>query len=463
MGSLLIGLGVWAQPKTVRSQLFDAGWRFLKDNTVQAEQPAYNDAAWRTLDLPHDWSIEDLPNQTTGPFSPVSVGGTSTGYTVGGTGWYRKSFTMSPAQRGKRVRIDFEGAYMETDVWLNGHHLGYHPYGYTPFGYELTPFLAPLGQRNVVVVRVRNEGQNSRWYTGSGIYRHVWLTITEAVHIAPLGVSITTPQVSGASAQVQVITTIDNTTQAPQSVSVLTTLTAPGGQLIGPFRQTVRLSPTDKADSKQILTVARPQRWSTETPNLYRATVVLLANNRRLDSLTTTFGIRSIAFDAKQGFVLNGKRVVLKGGCVHHDNGPLGAAAIDRAEERKAELLKANGFNAVRTSHNPPSPAFLDACDRLGLVVIDEAFDMWQRPKKPQDYHRFFDTWWQRDLTAMIQRDRNHPSIILWSIGNEINERADPSGLEITKKLTDEARRLDPTRSVTEALCVFWEHPGKVW
>ena len=456
------------QQNPTRTRLFDSDWRFLKDSTVQAEQPTYNDTNWRKLDLPHDWSIEDLPNQAqdqvAGPFSRASVGGTSTGFTVGGTGWYRKSFTLNSSEKGKTVLIHFDGAYTETDVWLNGHHLGYHPYGYTPFSYELTPYLSPMGHKNVLAVRVKNLGQNSRWYTGSGIYRHVWLTVAESVHIAPSGLSITTPQVTEKSAQVQLTTTIENTTGKPMPVVVQTILMAPGGKSANTTsRQTITLSANGITDSKQVLTVANPQVWSPETPQLYKANVVIISGRKRLDSVTTTFGIRSIEFDAKRGFVLNGKRVLLKGGCIHHDNGPLGAAAIDRAEERKVELLKANGFNAIRTSHNPPSTALLDACDRLGMLVIEEAFDMWQRPKKPQDYHRFFDTWWQRDLTAMIQRDRNHPSVILWSIGNEINERADPSGLEITKRLTDEAHRLDPTRPVTEALCVFWEHPGKVW
>jgi beta-galactosidase len=466
--NLLIATYTFGQQKPTRTRLFESDWRFLKDSTVQAEQPIYNDANWRKLDLPHDWSIEDLPNQAqdqiTGPFSRASVGGTSTGYTVGGTGWYRKSFTLSSSEKGKTVLIHFDGAYTETDVWLNGHHLGYHPYGYTPFSYELTPYLAPPGSKNVLAVRVKNLGQTSRWYTGSGIYRHVWLTVADPVHIAPVGVSITTPQITEKSAQVQLTTTIDNASGKPMLVVVQTTLLAPNGKSVSTTsRQTLSVSANGKAESKQVLTVGNPQVWSPETPHLYKANVVIMLGKKRLDSLVTTFGIRSIEFSANRGFVLNGKRVLLKGGCIHHDNGPLGAAAIDRAEERKVELLKANGFNAIRTSHNPPSTALLEACDRLGMLVIDEAFDMWQRSKKPQDYHRFFDEWWQRDLTAMIQRDRNHPSVILWSIGNEINERADPSGLEITKKLTDEAHRLDPTRPVTEALCVFWEHPDKVW
>ncbi|WP_460953626.1 glycoside hydrolase family 2 TIM barrel-domain containing protein [Spirosoma litoris] len=465
---LLVSSFAFGQQKPSRTRLFDSDWRFLKDSTVQAEQSNYNDANWRKLDLPHDWSIEDLPNQApdkvAGPFSRASVGGTSTGFTVGGTGWYRKTFTLNSSEKGKSVLIQFDGAYTETDVWVNGHHLGYHPYGYTPFSYDLTPYLAPHGAKNVLAVRVKNLGQNSRWYTGSGIYRHVWLTIADPVQIGQSGISITTPQVTEKLAQVQLIATIDNASGKPMPIVVQTTLIAPNGKPAGTTsRQMVTVSATGQAASKQVLTLANPQLWSPETPHLYKASIMLWSGKKRLDSIVTTFGIRSIEFGANKGFVLNGKRVLLKGGCIHHDNGPLGSAAIDRAEERKIELLKANGFNAIRTSHNPPSTALLDACDRLGMLVIDEAFDMWQRPKKPQDYHRFFDAWWQRDLTAMIQRDRNHPSIILWSIGNEINERADPSGLEITKKLTDEAHRLDPTRPVTEALCVFWEHPKKVW
>ncbi|MDB5243026.1 MAG: glycoside hydrolase family protein, partial [Spirosoma sp.] len=432
-----------------------------------AEQSTYDDTGWRKLDLPHDWSIEDLPNQSpnlvSGPFSRASPGATSTGYTVGGTGWYRKSFTLDPAESNKVVQIEFDGAYMETDVWINGHHLGYHPYGYTPFHYNLTRYLLPPGQLNVLAVRVKNIGQNSRWYTGSGIYRPVWLTVTEPIRVAPQGVSITTPLVSAKSAQVQINLEVDNATGQSAQVVVETRLIAPNGKTINSSRHVVSVSDTGQTASQHLFTIANPALWSPETPSLYKARVVLVSGKKRLDSVMTTFGVRSIRCDAKSGFVLNGKPLLLKGGCVHHDNGPLGAVAIDRAEERKIELLKANGYNAVRSSHNPPSTAFLDACDRLGMLVINEAFDMWQRPKKPQDYHRFFDEWWQRDLEAMILRDRNHPAVILWSIGNEINERAEPSGLEITKRIVEEVHRLDPTRPATEALCVFWEHRGKVW
>ncbi|GAB3255471.1 glycoside hydrolase family 2 TIM barrel-domain containing protein [Larkinella harenae] len=460
--SLLTTIQTLAQPR-----LFNADWRFLKDSTVSAEGRDFNDANWRQIDLPHDWSIEDLPgqtpNQVVGPFSRASVGATSTGYTVGGTGWYRKTFKINPAEKGKNVSIYFDGVYMETDVWINGQHLGYHPYGYTPFQYDLTQYLLPPGQENVLAVRVKNIGQNTRWYTGSGIYRHVWLTVADPVHLAPFGVSITTPTVTAKSAQVQVATTVKNAAGKSMPVIVQVTLTNAKGKVVGRKQQTLTVPVSGQVASQQTITVASPQRWSPETPHLYQAQVVVLSGRKKLDALTTPFGIRTIAFSAQDGFMLNGTRYLMKGGCVHHDNGPLGAVAIDRAEERKVELLKRNGFNAVRASHNPPSTTFLNACDRLGLLVIDEAFDMWQRPKKPQDYHRFFDEWWQRNLEAMIRRDRNHPSVVIWSIGNEINERAEPAGLAMTKKLADETRRLDPTRPVTEALCVFWEHPGKVW
>ena len=458
-----------SQPSTpiIRTQLFDQDWSFLKDSVSGAERSNYDDSMWRRLNLPHDWSIEDLPNQqagtTAGPFSKTSVGATSTGYAVGGTGWYRKRFTLQPADQAKVVLVQFDGVYQNADVWLNSHHLGYHPYGYTPFVYDLTPYLRPAGQPNVLVVRVRNQGQNTRWYTGSGIYRHVWLTVAAPVHVTPWGIAITTPQVSDKAAQVQIRASVENkgTKAAPITVQVL--LKTAEGQLVGNSKETSIVTANGQVAVSQTLLLPKPRRWSVETPYLYRATVTIWQGNRKVDSLTVPFGVRTIHFDAQTGFTLNGKRVLLKGGCVHHDNGPLGAAAINRAEERKVELLKANGFNAVRSSHNPPSPAFLDACDRLGLFVIDEGFDMWQRPKKPDDYHRDFDVWWERDLTAMIQRDRNHPSVILWSIGNEINERADSSGLAITTKLVDLVHKLDPTRPTTEAICSFWEHPGLPW
>lgn len=480
-----------AEPQ--RENNFDLGWRFLKSDAPGAENAAFNDSAWRVLDLPHDWSIEDLTASTNaaapavpttppptnapggrrergrvnfavvGPFSPESPGGTATGYTLGGTGWYRKHFVLDNQTLGKRVTIEFDGVYMDSDVWLNGHHLGNHPYGYTPFAYGLTQFLNPPGQENVLAVRVRNEGRNSRWYSGSGIYRHVVLHVTGPVCIGQWGVSVTTPQVTKQMASVNVVTTVENGRTAATSLTLRVKLLGPTGRTLQTGETNVQMAADGKVEIPLAVEVKSPPLWSLDSPQLCRAEVSVLAGDKVVDATTTTFGIREIKFSVEDGFTLNGVPVKLRGGCMHHDNGPLGSEAIDRAEERRVELMKANGFNAIRTSHNPPSAAFLNACDRLGVLVLDEAFDLWERTKTPNDYGNYFKDWWQRDLDSMILRDRNHPSVILWSIGNEINERADESGYVIAKQLSDEVRRLDPTRPVTEAICGFWDRPGKPW
>ncbi|WP_247233427.1 glycoside hydrolase family 2 TIM barrel-domain containing protein [Telluribacter sp. SYSU D00476] len=480
---LLVSFGLFAQsytlPTAARTIPFNNGWLFIKDSTARAEQPGHNDAHWRRVDLPHDWSIEDLPNQRPGqvfgPFDRSSIGAHNTGFTVGGTGWYRKRFRTGPAQQNKRITIHFDGVHMNSDVWLNGHHLGFHPYGYTPFHYDLTPYLRPAGQDNVLAVRVRNWGKNSRWYSGSGIYRHVWLTATDPVHVAPGGVFVTTPEVSEQQATVQVQAQITNQQTTTSTITLTTTLVAPDGKTVGRSQRSLTLDANASATDTQRLTLTNPVLWSVDSPRLdspgldgpglYKAITEVRSGSRVLDRVETPFGVRSIRFSSTEGFLLNGKRLLLKGGCIHHDNGPLGAVAIDRAEERKIEILKKNGFNAIRSSHNPPSQALLDACDRLGMLVINEAFDMWQVPKNPQDYHLYFKEWWQKDLEALILRDRNHPSVILWSIGNEIPERVDSTGLRITRQLIDLAHRLDPTRPTTEAICGFWEpmNKGRQW
>ncbi|GAB3163581.1 glycoside hydrolase family 2 TIM barrel-domain containing protein [Telluribacter humicola] len=464
---LFVSFGLLAQSNllpAVRTIPFDNGWLFIKDSTIKAEQPGYADTHWRQVDLPHDWSIEDLPNQN-GPFDRSSIGAHSTGFVVGGTGWYRKRFRTGPAEQNKRITIHFDGVYMNSDVWLNGHHLGFHPYGYTPFYYDLTPYLKPAGQDNVLAVRVRNEGKNSRWYSGSGIYRNVWLTATDPVHVAPWGVFVTTPEVSERQASVQVQTQVINQQTTAGTLTLTTTLMDPDGKTVGQSQSNLTVEANGYATDNQRLTLTNPVLWSVDTPVLYKAVTEVKSGSRVLDRVETPFGVRSIRFSSTEGFLLNGKPLFLKGGCIHHDNGPLGAAAIDRAEERKIEILKKNGFNAIRSSHNPPSKALLDACDRLGMLVINEAFDMWEVPKNPQDYHLYFQDWWQKDLEALILRDRNHPSVILWSIGNEIPERADTLGLRITRQLVAEAHRLDPSRPTTEAICGFWEpmNKGKEW
>lgn len=455
---LMIAASTLMAQKNVNTRTipFDSAWLFTNVSVANAEQPSFNDANWRKVNLPHDWSIEDLPNQATdqvvGPFSKNSIGKASTGWTVGGTGWYRKKFVTLKNQENKQVSIHFDGVYMNADVWLNGFHLGNHPYGYTPFYYDLTPYLKPLGQENILVVKVRNEGKNSRWYSGSGIYRHVWLTVTDPVHVDTWGVYITTPEVTKDKATVNVSTTIKNKGKSNSAISLVTTIFDPKGKAVGNSIKKIQIEVGKSIIDEETVILSNPVLWSIETPQLYKAITEIKNNDQTIDEVETVFGVRTIKFDGTDGFSLNGKKLILKGGCIHHDNGPLGAVSLYRAEERKIEILKKSGYNAIRASHNPPSQALLDACDKLGMLVMNEAFDTWVKPKNPHDYNLDFNAWWQRDLEAMVLRDRNHPSLIMWSIGNEIYEAPDLLGQEIGKKLADEVRKLDPTRAVTEAM-----------
>jgi beta-galactosidase len=455
-------------PRTIS---FDQEWRFLKGDPSGAENPAFDDSKWRSIDLPHDWSIEDLPGQkedsVIGPFSRKSICKMGTGNTVGGTAWYRKSFTIDRADKDKTAYVQFDGVYMNSDIWINGRHVGNHPYGYTSFWYDITPFLNKDGQLNTIAVQVKNEGFNARWYSGSGIYRHTWLTLVNPIHISPWGVYITTPEVSEKNAKVEIVANVTNTNKNDSHVTLNVKLTGPSGASTGTSSMESVIPAGKSVEIKQSVMIENPALWSLENTNLYQAQIEVLDNNKVEDKLGASFGIRNIHFDPQTGFTLNGKTVKLKGGCFHHDNGPLGSAAIDRAEERKIELLRKAGFNAIRCSHNPPSPYLLDVCDHLGMLVIDEAFDMWEKSKMAMmtmmfspkgsksvtvdDYSKFFKEWWQRDIQSMVLRDRNHPSIIMWSIGNEIMEAADTSGLRIATNLAKEVRKYDPTRSVTEA------------
>jgi len=431
--------------------LFDFDWRFHWVNAENAHLSEYDDSAWRTLDLPHDWSIEDIPG-TDSPLISTAVGGINTGYYLGGTSWYRKAFDVPAKLKDKRFSLLFDGVYMNTDVWLNGTHLGTHPYGYTAFEFDLTE-LIKFGEENVLAVQVKNEGRNSRWYSGSGIYRHVWLHVTEPVHIKTWGVGITTPEISAENATIKISTDIISKNEVEQAIHVSGSIFNSAGKKVAEFNSTVEIGAGTEITDVQSVQIKSPKFWSPETPELYK-TVIELKNKKgkTIDKKEDHFGIRTIEFSVENGFSLNGKPVLLKGACVHHDNGPLGAAAYDRAEERRVELLKASGFNAIRCAHNPPSVAFVDACDRLGMLVIDESFDMWRRPKNPQDYSNYFNEWWKTDIEAMVLRDRNHPSIIMWSTGNEIPERGEPEGAETSKILAEYIRNLDPTRPVTAAV-----------
>ncbi len=439
---------------------FDDGWRFFKGNPADTEKPGFDDSGWRTLDIPHDWSIEDLPGQNgvdiIGPFDKSAIDKGSSGYMTGGTGWYRKSFTIREADRDKIAYLQFDGVCMRSDVWLNGKHLGFHPYGYTPFYFNITSYLNPPGQSNIVAVRVKNEGMNSRWYSGSGIIRHVWLTLANPVHIdVSGGIYITTPVVDENSAEVKVSATLVNSGKSDENIILYTELLDPSGKVAASASGNSKVASGQTIQVTRDIQVNMPSLWSVDKPELYVAKVSVLINGKVVDMLTANFGIRSIKTDPMAGLTINGKAVKLTGGCIHHDNGPLGAASIDRAEERKIEILKNNGFNAIRTAHNPPSPALLDACDRLGMVVINEIFDNWEIAKRNQDYHLFFRDWWLRDVESWVKRDRNHPSVIIWSIGNEIREAFDTSGLRIARNLTSHVRSFDHSRLVTECFMDF--------
>ena len=431
--------------KIARKQLFDYNWKFYQGDTATARSKDFNDTKWRSLDLPHDWSIE-------GKIDPKNPTGGSGGYLPAGVGWYRKTFKAPNEWKRKKVCIYFEGVYMNSEVFINGRSLGVYPYGYSSFSYDLSPYL-DFNRENVIAVRVDNSQQlNSRWYSGSGIYRHVWMMVTDAVHIAHWGVSVTTPYVSSEKATVQINTIIKNETNRAQSVILSAWLSDPNFKNAGNNQIEVELAPNSEKKIAQNIKVSSPLLWTPETPNLYSAQIDLSHHENIFDQTKTSFGIRSIKFTTENGFQLNGKTVKLNGGCMHHDNGCLGAAAFDRAEERKVELLKQAGFNAVRTSHNPPSEAFLNACDRLGLLVVDEAFDCWRSGKNKYDYALYFDSCWKRDLDAMVLRDRNHPSIIMWSIGNEIVERGSPEAVKTAKMLADAIKKIDTTRPVTSAI-----------
>jgi beta-galactosidase len=450
LGILLLTTAVQAQEVTtikeapVSMELFDDNWRFFRGGALRAETPNFDDSQWRVVDLPHDWSIEDIPG-TASPFNPDAAGQVGTGFTVGGTGWYRKSFNVPQNLNGKRLMILFEGIYMNADVWINGKHLGNHPYGYTSFWYDLTDWVK-YGQENILSVQVKNEGQNSRWYSGSGIYRHVWLRVTNPVHIEQWGTSVTTPEITAVFAKIKINTRLVNKSVKESSVRLVTRILDKSGNEKARSENLQAIPAGELQEIINEIRIEKPERWSVDSPVLYTAVSEVYSDDQVIDKQETKFGIRIISFDIEKGFQLNGVSVELKGGCVHHDNGPLGSRAYDRAEERRVELLKASGYNAIRCAHNPPSPAFLDACDKLGMLVIDEAFDMWIYANNAFDYHLYFRDWWKRDIESMIWRDINHPSIILWSIGNEIGGMESPEVVAVANDL--------------QLMCVNWTKPG---
>jgi beta-galactosidase len=423
-----------------RGKSFNDGWKFHLGDASGAEQPGYDDSSWTSLSVPHDWSPALGMSQS-------APGRDGEGYSTGGIGWYRKTFTLGSAYAGQRIRIEFDGVYMQSEVWINGTKLGAWPYGYTTFQYDLTQYAKTDGSSNVLAVRVDDQQPNSRWYTGAGIYRNVWLTVLDPVHIAFNGAFVTTPTVSASSAEIAVATEIENQSTSVASVQVTTTLYDPrGGQVATDSAARTEVAAGSQGTASQKLALSHPELWSIEAPTLYRAEIQLSVGDRTVDTYTVPVGLRWTQFDPDTGFYLNDQPMKIWGVCDHHDLGALGSAVHVRAIERQLEILKGMGTNGIRTSHNPPAPELLDLADRMGFLIMDEAFDVWETGKNGLgDYHLYFDDWAQRDIQAMVRRDRNHPSVIMWSIGNEIGGATAATGT----KLRDWVKAVDATRPVT--------------
>jgi beta-galactosidase len=451
--SLLVTIGLMQQPLAMaeqgypQTQRIDDNWKFQLGDPSDGAAPDFNDSSWRTVNLPHDWSIESK----TDPTAPMGGGG---GFFPSGIGWYRQKLEAPTNWKGKHVEVEFEGVYENATIYLNGKKLNFQPYGYTTFFVDLTPELQ-LGSANELAVRVDNSQQkNSRWYSGSGIYRHVWLHVTNPIRVSNWGVVVRTESASDASASLDITTQLTNPTDQPVDIEVSSSESGPGGEALGSVKEALHLKAREEKETTSHLVVKSPPLWFPETPKMCKTTteVRLAGSLSSLDHVVTPFGIRKLAWNVTDGFTINGRTYKIKGGCVHGDNGVLGVCAFDRAEERKVEVLKAAGFNAIRTAHNPYSPAFLDACDRLGMMVMENSFDCWTKGKNRKDYSIYFKDWWQRDLNAMILRDRNHPSIVLWDIGNEVPAIFEDSTVAAyASKMVQEVHSLDGTRPVTIA------------
>jgi len=427
-------------------ETFDFGWRFMRGDPVGAHEVDFADGDWSAVDLPHDWSIE-------GPCSQVEPSSGPGGYLPTGIGWYRKRFALPPSDRGRIVTLEFDGVYENSEVWINGRSLGMRPYGFVPFAYELTQDLRFDGE-NVVAVRVDNSRQtNCRWYSGSGIYRHTWLVQTYPIRIAGWGVFASCPEVSSDRARVRVETRVANGASRSARCTLATTLLDPSGVPVANLETQQAIGSGEEFRFAQELTVARPLLWSVQTPHLYAVRSTLREGDRIVDRCDTTMGIRSAVFEVSRGFLLNGEHVKINGVCVHPEGGCVGAAVPERVWERRLEELRAMGCNAIRTSHNPFAAEFLDLCDQMGFLVMNEAFDEWRVPKGQiqNGYHLYFDQWHERDLRNFIRRDRNHPSVVLWSAGNEVPDQSAPDGAATLRALVEVFRAEDPTRPVTVA------------
>jgi beta-galactosidase len=466
-----------------RGRNLDAHWRFTRGDPAGAERPSFQDSAWQALDLPHDWSIE-------GPIDRNNATGPRGGFLPAGIGWYRKQFTLDEADAGKQILIQFDGVTANSDIYINGYHAGHRPYGWVTFQYDLTGHVTFGANRpNVLAVRVDNSRQPaSRFYEGAGIYRHVWISIVDPVHLAQGGVYVTTPSVSAEQATVTIATTIESRAAADRVVTVRARVTACEETAC---KRDLRVRPTDAGRTRRSIlqvqpaatefvaapatatvgagrtaeltsscVIRNPELWDPDHPRLYRAAIEVVAGEHVIDSQTVCFGIREAVFRSDSGFWLNGRNLKLLGACVHSDGGAFGTAVPDSVWERRLATLKSIGVNAVRTAHNPPSPGFLDICDRMGLLVMDELFDVWTVGKyDDQDYHLYFRDWWRQDETDTVLRDRNHPSVVIYSAGNEIHDNlASSKGQRQFTAMRDLFHQLDPSRPVTMAILRPTEH-----
>jgi beta-galactosidase len=426
---------------------FTTDWKFsLVDSLDNNEyyNPDFDDSGWRNLDLPHDWSIEGSFSQE----HPAGIGG---GALPGGLGWYRKTFTLPECQSSKMFFVEFDGVYMNSEVWINGHHLGKRPNGYISFRYDLTPYLHFGEEENVMAVKVDNSVQpNSRWYSGSGIYRNVWLTSVNPLHIDQWGTFVTTPEVSEDNALVDIEHTVRNAFEQDTTFHLIVEIISSDGEIVASTKVSdIRIPAGDTKVIDVSTEVSRPELWTLKNPALYTAVAKIVTSGQMVDQYKTDFGIRYFYFDSQKGFFLNNKPTKILGVCMHHDLGALGTAVNRRAIERQLEIMQEMGANAIRTSHNPPAPELLELCDEMGLIVMNETFDMWAKKKSDYDYSIYWDEWHERDLRDHILRDRNHPSVMIWSIGNEILEQWDTTGIRITRELAAIVRNLDKTRPIT--------------
>lgn len=466
---ILIALLAIGAAAVERKQCIDSNWRFmLGDGSRAVSDPRAADS-WRTLSLPHDWSVEPeaaaaAGGTVVGPFSTRSIGGFQTGFTVGGDGWYQKTLRLTADDLKGRTVLCFEGAYNQTTLWVNGRQCPENVYGYSSFRRDVSD-LVQEGDNNILV-HVANTGNNTRWYAGSGIYRHVWLVRTGRLRLDEWDTFVRSED----NRKVHLTATVRNGgTEAAKGRLRLRLLDAAGREAGTAVSKTMRLGAGEERDASASLTLEGARPWSPDDPYLYTAEISLLrADGSVADRLTKRIGLRTLEFSAEEGFRLNGKPMLIRGGCVHHDNGLLGAAAFDRAETRKLQRIKNLGYNAVRCSHNLPSEHFLDACDELGLMVVDECFDQWLIAKNPDDYSRYFREHSDEDIAVMVRRDRNHPSVIMWGIGNEIPGRISPEGMQTARRLREDILRLDPTRPVTAAICGWddgdsWNAAGGNW